>query len=66
MLCLVMYDGCKDKDGRRQAVRRGQGLVLAETEAIRKLPDVMARVQHGMGHGQSSCSRSEVSGCSEA
>ncbi|KAG9912411.1 hypothetical protein KCU94_g51, partial [Aureobasidium melanogenum] len=51
MLCLVMYHGCKDKDGPRQAVRRAQGLGLAEAEAIRKLPDVMARVQHGMGHG---------------
>ncbi|KAG9991579.1 MFS general substrate transporter, partial [Aureobasidium melanogenum] len=50
MLCLVMYHGCKDKDGPRQAVRRAQGLGLAEAEAIRKLPDVMARVQHGMGH----------------
>ncbi|KAG9938372.1 MFS general substrate transporter, partial [Aureobasidium melanogenum] len=30
--------------------RLAQGLGLAEAEAIRKLPDVMARVQHGMGH----------------
>jgi hypothetical protein len=48
---LVMYHSCKDKSGPQQVFREAQG--LAEMEAIRMLPDVMARVQHGMGHGQS-------------
>lgn len=61
-----MYHSGKDKEGPRQAFRRGQGLGLAETKATRMLPDLMARVQHGMGHVQSSCSCSEMFGCSES
>jgi hypothetical protein len=55
---LVMYHSCKDKSGPQQVFREAQG--LAEMVAIRMLPDVMARVQHGMGHGQSSCSRNRM------
>lgn len=45
-----MYHSWKDMNGPQQMFREAQG--LAGTDAIRMLPDVMARVQHGMGHGQ--------------
>lgn len=61
-----MYHGGQVKDGPRQACRRWQGLRTTQTKAIRMLPDVMARVQHGMGHVQSSCSCSDMFGCSES
>jgi hypothetical protein len=48
---LVMYHSSKDKSGPQQVFREAQG--LAETKAIWMLPNVLARIQYGMGHGQS-------------
>ena len=52
MAYLVMYHSCEDMSGPQQMFREAQGLAGAGADAIRMLPDVMARVQHGMGHGQ--------------
>ena len=56
---LVMYHNCKD--GPQRAFREAQGSV--ETDAIRMLPGVIARAEHGMAvelqsGGMFGCSKS--------
>jgi hypothetical protein len=46
-----MYHSCEGKSDPQQVFRQAQG--LAETKAMRILPNMSARIQHSMGHGQS-------------